>query len=259
VGFCAQCGRQFDEQGIRFCPWCGRGLPPSEFASVTPAGPIAVKTNSLAIVSLICGILFVVPFSGIAAIITGHMSRSRIRRSGGALKGSGMAMAGLVLGYTSVLIVPVLIVAAIAIPNLLRAKIAANEASAVVSLRTINVATLAYRVKYGGVPETLAALGPVASGEASSPSRTGSIDAALASGTKNGYSFEYRAGRSDATGKILEYELSAEPVSMGTTGRRAFVTDQTGEIRTSENNIVSLGSGSRASASREAVPFNHSL
>jgi len=242
MGFCARCGRQFEEEGVRFCPWCGRELPPTDYRSATAAGPIEPKTSGLAVASLICGILFLVPFFGIAAVVTGHMSRSRIRRGGGGLMGAGMAMAGLVLGYIGVLILPVvLLVAAVAIPNLLRARIAANEASAVASLRTINIATLAYDEKYGGFPETLTALGPVANGEKPSAERTGSIDAALASGTKDGYSFEYRPGRSDARGKILEYELTAEPVAEGTTGRRSFNTDQTGVIQTTEGNIVSAG------------------
>ena len=115
------------------------------------------------------------------------------------------------------------------------ARIAANEASALTSLRTINIATLAYDVKYGSFPETLAALGPVANGEKPSAERAGSIDAALASGTKDGYLFEYRPGRSDADGKILEYELSAEPVTEGITGRNSYFTDQTGLIRTPDD------------------------
>ena len=52
--------------------------------------------------------------------------------------GDGMAIAGLVLGYIGFAAIPfILIIAAIAIPNLLRARMAANEASAVGSLRTI--------------------------------------------------------------------------------------------------------------------------
>ena len=59
--------------------------------------------------------------------------------------GDGMAIAGLVLGYIGFAAIPfILIIAAIAIPNLLRARMAANEASAVGSLRTINVAALSY-------------------------------------------------------------------------------------------------------------------
>ena len=56
----------------------------------------------------------------------------------------------------------ILIIAAIAIPNLLRSKMAANEASAVGSLRTLNTACVSYSTSYGGYPDTLAKLGPAA-------------------------------------------------------------------------------------------------
>ena len=56
----------------------------------------------------------------------------------------------------------ILIIAAIAIPNLLRSKMAANEASAVGSLRTINTACIEYSTTYGGYPSALTNLGPAA-------------------------------------------------------------------------------------------------
>jgi len=65
------------------------------------------KTSTLAIVSLIAGILgwTLLPLLGtIGAIITGHMARGEIRRSNGALDGDGMAMVGLVLGWLQVVI-----------------------------------------------------------------------------------------------------------------------------------------------------------
>jgi hypothetical protein len=65
------------------------------------------KTSTLAIVSLIAGILgwTLLPFLGsIGAIITGHMARGEIRRSNGSLDGDGMAIFGLVLGWLSVII-----------------------------------------------------------------------------------------------------------------------------------------------------------
>jgi hypothetical protein len=72
------------------------------------------------------------------AIVLGHMSLSDIKRTAGRLKGEGLAITGLVLGYLGIVAVPlVLIVAAIAIPNLLRAKIAANESSAMASVRNV--------------------------------------------------------------------------------------------------------------------------
>lgn len=65
------------------------------------------QTSTLAVISLVFGILawILVPVIGaIVAIITGHMARSEIRRSGGAIEGDGMAVAGLVLGYVSLLL-----------------------------------------------------------------------------------------------------------------------------------------------------------
>lgn len=63
-----------------------------------------------------------------------------------------MAITGLVLGYLGIAVIPLkLIIAAIAIPNLLRARIAANEASAVATLRSINSAQVAYQATYPAV------------------------------------------------------------------------------------------------------------
>src|SRR5690349_22615105 len=81
----------------------------------------------------------------------------------------------------------ILIIAAIAIPNLLRARIAANEASAVGSIRTINTAEMTYASRYPDVGYAcdLARLG---SGSGSSSSNSaGLIDGMLASGRKSGY------------------------------------------------------------------------
>ena len=67
----------------------------------SPAYP-ATQTSTLAIMSLVSGILGWIGLLGIGpivAIITGHMAKSEIRRSGGTLGGDGLATAGLVLGY----------------------------------------------------------------------------------------------------------------------------------------------------------------
>jgi type IV pilus assembly protein PilA len=88
----------------------------------------------------------------------------------------------------------ILIIAAIAIPNLLRARMAANEASAVGSLRTINTAAVTFSSTYGaGFPASLALLGGT---NATADCTTGSllIDSVLSSGTKSGYTFTYTPG-----------------------------------------------------------------
>ena len=125
---------------------------------------VVQKTDDMAIVSLILGILSMLMFSifaGIPAVILGHKSRGRIKRSMGALTGDGIALAGLIMGYLSFLAIPfVLIIAAIAIPNLLRARIAANEASAIGSVRTINVAQVSYATNHQEEGFTLLSCGP---------------------------------------------------------------------------------------------------
>jgi len=104
---------------------------------------------------MILGILSMLCFSfltGIPAIILGHISRSNIRKSMGRLKGDGMALAGLVMGYISVAGIPfMMIIFAIAIPNLLRARISANESSAAAAVRTVATAEIQYQTSYSNV------------------------------------------------------------------------------------------------------------
>jgi prepilin-type N-terminal cleavage/methylation domain-containing protein len=121
----------------------------------------------------------------------------------------------------------ILIIAAIAIPNLLRSRMAANEASAVGSLRTINTAAVTYSSTYpaNGYPATLAALGT--SGAATSASAD-LVDSVLASGTKSGYTFAFTTiAGTPSTG----YNVTAIPITIGTSGQRGFYTDQSGVIR----------------------------
>lgn len=74
-------------------------LQASPFAPPT-AAPAQVPTPSvLAIISLIAGILGLIFFGSLIAVICGHIARSNIRNSNGALTGDGMALAGLILGY----------------------------------------------------------------------------------------------------------------------------------------------------------------
>src|SRR5512146_1238762 len=124
----------------------------------------------------------------------------------------------------------ILIIAAIAIPNLLRSRIAANEASAVGSLRTYNTAQITYSSTYPqvGFATTFAALGPPASGVAPSSTAAGLVDNVLgcASATciKSGYTFAI-------AGSTGSYSFTASPQVPGSTGQRYFFTDQSGVIR----------------------------
>ena len=246
--FCSLCGAS-NADNSQTCVRCGRSLlAPDALAFGMPASPQPpgqAHTSGKAVASLVCGILFFFFPSAIAAIILGHLSLSEIRKSGGRLVGDGMAIAGLVLGYIGLAAIPlILIIAAIAIPNLLRARMAANEASAVGSLRAINAAAISYSATYpNGFPPSLDSLG--GSGVATCD-HAGLIDPMLASGQKSGYVFSYalvshtrlaprvspeaaQAGCSEAGGTA--YAASADPINRGVTGQRSFYTDQTGIIR----------------------------
>jgi type IV pilus assembly protein PilA len=132
----------------------------------------------------------------------------------------------------------ILIIAAIAIPNLLRSKIAANQASAVASLRTMNTSEVTYSSTYNqGYTSTLAQLGPPASG-ASTSSNAGLTDSVLAGGTKSGYTFAYTAGAA-VNGSTPTYQMTATPVSVGTTGQNYYFTDDSNVIRQNSTQAAS--------------------
>jgi type IV pilus assembly protein PilA len=126
----------------------------------------------------------------------------------------------------------ILIIAAIAIPNLLRSRIAANQASAVGSLRTLNTAEITYSSTYNtGFTATMNYLAPPATaGVNPTSTAAGLIDSVLAAGAKSGYSFVYSAGDPDATGRINTYEFTGSPIS-NSTGTNYYFTDQSGVIR----------------------------
>jgi type IV pilus assembly protein PilA len=122
----------------------------------------------------------------------------------------------------------ILIVAAIAIPNFIRAKISANEASAVTSIHAVNTSEIGYSSAYPdlGFSSTLANLGYGGGGTCSATAAC-FLDPALASGTKSGYSFTYvPSGASPVTG----YTLNADPQSYGLTGQTGYYSDETNVI-----------------------------
>jgi len=131
----------------------------------------------------------------------------------------------------------ILIIAAIAIPNLLRARIAANESSAVASLRTLNTAQISYDSSYPtvGFATTLGAL----SGTSCAPPGSTAacyIDSTLASGTKSGYTFQLvgTAGTPNAT-----YQFIASPLNPNQTGVRYFCSFADAVIRFSATSLAS--------------------
>ncbi len=214
----------------------GTPLPGSPaFQQPLPPG-FQPATSGKAIGSLISGVFFFFLPASILAVVLGHWSLSDIRKSAGRLKGQGIATAGLVLGYVGVAAIPfILIIAAIAIPNLLRARMAANEGSAVAVLRTYNTAAQAYATICAdqGFPSSADNLGPGA-GDCSHANLV-QRELALAGSTKSGYVFLYQPRDTDNSGKVTGYAVSADPLQPGVSGTRHFYTDETTVIRFATN------------------------
>jgi type IV pilus assembly protein PilA len=251
---CPRCAASAEE-GASFCPTCGHNLsgaaaaPPGR-SPVSPAIPVAYagpqQTSGKAIGSLICGMFFFLLPLTLVGIILGHLSLSDIKKSAGRLKGHGLAVGGLVLSYMGIVFVPfLLIIAAIAIPNLLRARMEAQEASAVSTLRTYNTAIVNYATQCQalGFPRSVENLGP-GNGDCQGALL---VDAVLAGPAvkKSGYRFLYSPGPEDNLGHVVSYTITADPITENRTGIRHFFTDESAVIRRSR--------GAPATADSESI------
>jgi type IV pilus assembly protein PilA len=131
----------------------------------------------------------------------------------------------------------ILIIAAIAIPNLLRARIAANESSAVASIRTLNTAQISYNSAYPTVGFS-STMGALAGTSCAPPSSTGAclIDTTLAAGTKSGYSFLVQgvSGTPAAT-----YQFIASPLAPNQSGTRYFCSFADAVVRVNPTTAIS--------------------
>jgi prepilin-type N-terminal cleavage/methylation domain-containing protein len=122
----------------------------------------------------------------------------------------------------------ILIISAIAVPNFLRSRLRANEASAVASLRVINTAAVTYSITYPdlGFPAQLTTLGGANPCSASS-AQACLIDDILAQGNKGGYSFVWTG---DGLTPSVNFTITSTPQVIGASGQRMFCTDQTGVV-----------------------------
>lgn len=126
----------------------------------------------------------------------------------------------------------ILIIAAIAIPNLLRARMQANEASAVASIHAINTAEISFAASYAtvGYAASLLALGDGGTSPcAGSATAACYLDDNLASGTKSGYLFTYTVDTSNTPS--LHYTVNVDPGSRGITGQRSFYSSDANVTR----------------------------
>lgn len=131
----------------------------------------------------------------------------------------------------------ILIIAGLALPNLMRSKITVNEASATSTLRTLYGAEQRYSGTYNSFSTDLDSMGPAPSGAAPTQTSADMVDAVLAgrlggtstSFVKSGYRFTYTpTGTFPA---IERYRIGADPLTRGSTGQRSFFVDQSGTIR----------------------------
>lgn len=207
--------------------------------------PPAKPRRGLAITSLVLGILGLptlglVGIGALAGIALGVIALVNASRHPAEYAGRGFAIAGIALSVLSVAVMPFVlgIVAAIAIPSLLRARVAANESAAIADIRTVLSAESEYLAASGGYYGPLECL---AMPRSCLPSYAGPalVDGALLdTGARRGYtrSFHGEAAAGLPAGvpasSLRAYAYVAVPENQGRTGVRSFCGDSTGRICT---------------------------
>ena len=212
---CPYCKGEVPKAAIK-CRHCGEflekppGRPGPQFAPETGGTP----SNSVATVALVFGIIgLCFPLLGIVALICGIIGLSNAGKYP-TKPGQGPALAGIILGAIGIVMLPIM--AAIAIPNLLESKKAANEAMAISSLRTLSSAQELHCTRFS------------AYASAEELMQKGMIEdvlgrAATGGPPRAGYVFSVKAGEH-------EWSATAMPTHPGSTGNRSFFIDQTGII-----------------------------
>ena len=160
---------------------------------------------------------------------------------------------GFTLVEIMIVVAIIALIAAIAIPNLLRARHNANETAAIGNMKTLVDSLESFRANLAptSYPGAGVTSGGVAVAGLAGLSNTNPpyIDAVLSSGTRQGYTFTYTPGavRVVALGGVNfnaydTYTLTATPVTVGTTGTRRFFVDQSGVIRTNDAGAATVAS-----------------
>ena len=202
-----------------------------EYQPAYPSYPTGDLKKGLAVASLVLGIVgfFTLGVLGVGAVvgtILAIVAMKRARRDPEEYGGGGLAIAGLVTNILCLAtVIPMLVIAAIAVPNLLAARRAANEASSITTLRRIFAAEATYQAAAGngsyGTLDQLAA--------------SHLIDQNLATGTRSGYKFTIELNTSSRYENLPGFQVNAVPIEYGNHGNRSFYVDETGVIR-GENN-----------------------
>jgi hypothetical protein len=234
--FCLGCGNSM-AAGERFCGICGKDSLATASPAVDPgvAFGLPPETSGKAILSLVGGVLFLILPFALVGVIFGHWSLSEIRKSAGRLRGRGLAIAGLVLGYLGVAAMLALIVATISWRPMRRSMAegfkeglkeglkTANENSVVSSVRTLNTAEIAYAQAHRESGYTCSF---------SELSDAWGLSGDLSHGRKNGYIFELQGcSATKANGPIAKYQLVAYPAVTNKAGKPAFCSNESDVIK----------------------------
>lgn len=252
---CAQCGF-VGWSDAESCKKCGASISPApvemlerpvenftaSYSSYNVRPETDLKTG-WAIASLVLGIanfvllgIFLLPT--IVGIVVSAVALNKVKHYPREYGGKSMATAGLVTNIVSIVVlIPVMLIASIAIPNLLASRRAANEGAALRTLRIVHGAQQTYQSTTGrGQYGTLADL-----------QRDSLISTDLASGVRSGYRFKVEVVKDRGDG-WASFTAAAVPTVYGSSGRRSFLIDESGVLRGEDNNGLE--------ASRSAPPVN---
>jgi type IV pilus assembly protein PilA len=240
---CSQCGFVC-WSGSQSCKMCGTPVYQKNNEPL-PRDHYMVERDlkkGLAVFSLVLGIinLFTIGLLGVGAIlgiILAVVAMNRAKRDPYVYGGKGLATAGLITSILSlVIMVPIGIIAAIAIPNLLASRRAANEGATISALRKIHSAQATYQATVGagefGTLEQLAAQNLIAP--------------EVATGERYGYQFKVEL--TTDIDNLAGFEATGVPLSYPNSGRRSFYLSENGVIRAADNQ--------GGPATREDPPLN---
>ncbi|OLE52940.1 MAG: hypothetical protein AUG51_15500 [Acidobacteria bacterium 13_1_20CM_3_53_8] len=224
-GLCKRCGAQLDASYDDGSGYSNYNQQQQTYYASYPsfAGVQVQRKSGLAVTSMVLGIISILPFTiggflgvgAITGIVLGIVAFKKSRKRPSEYSGGGMAVAGIVLSSFALLIM-IPIIAAIAIPNLIASRRAANEGSALSALRTIQSAEEVYQSTVGD--------GRYASME--ELVRANLVSPEMLRGQKNGYRFVVRSND-------MHFEAVATPITYGVTGtgKRSFYVSEDGVIR----------------------------
>jgi type IV pilus assembly protein PilA len=129
----------------------------------------------------------------------------------------------------------ILIIAAIAIPNLLRAKMSANDSAAASTIRTLNTAEVSYVTAYPtvGYANTLTILGPGTACNSSTACLIDNVLSGAATPTKSGYT--YGLTSTSTAAPFGDYTVSATPITWGSTGGMSACSTTDAVVRSTKS------------------------